>query len=206
MVLLGGRVPRPTQALRSRTGAHSGLQGGRELGRHRAAGPGFTRGSPSSCCPGSQWRGRWTSAGGSGLGTALSSRPPARCTWLQESKWGSVTPGPGTPTPGSHFTPRTGVALSLGACRIPSWEGAPATPLGTLGPHSQSSSLAHFLLQNLQNIYIYFLDKQVHGFFFLALKNRGKLSNRFSTRQFQCYNLGTNSVADEKCFPLEKRK
>lgn len=52
------------------------------LGEPEATAPGFAPGSPSSCCPGSQWRGRWTSAGGSGLGTALSSHPLARCTLL----------------------------------------------------------------------------------------------------------------------------
>ena len=156
MVLGVGGAPRPTRALRSRTGARSGLQGDRELGGRWAAGPGFAPGSPSSCCPGSQWRGRWTSAGGSGLGTALSSRPPARCTWLRESRRGSVTPGPGEPTPGSHFTPRPDAALSLGTCRIPSREGALATTPAALGPHSQLSSLAHFLLQNLQNIFFFF--------------------------------------------------
>lgn len=56
-----------------------------------------------------------------------------------------------------------------------------------------------------KHIYIFF-GQTGSWVFFLALKNLGKLSNRFSTRQFQCYNLGTNSVADEKCFPLEKRK
>ena len=53
------------------------------------------------------------------------------------------------------FTPRPDTALSLSTCRIPSREGAPAITPGALGPHSQTSSLAHFLLQNLQNIYIF---------------------------------------------------
>lgn len=80
-----------------------GVAGG--SGEPRATGPGFTPGSPSSCCPGSRWRGRWTSAGGSGLGTALSSHPLAQCTWLQESRGGSVTFSPDAPTPGSHSHP-----------------------------------------------------------------------------------------------------
>lgn len=67
-------------------------------------------GSPSSYCPGSQWRGHWTSVGGSGLGTALSSHPPARCTWLQESRGGSVTSPAPTDPPPVTVTPRPDAA------------------------------------------------------------------------------------------------
>ena len=52
--------------------------------------------------------------------------------------------------------------------------------------------------------HIHFLTNRFMFFFFLAVKNLlGKLSDGFSTQQLQCYNQGTSSAADEKCFPPE---
>ena len=54
--------------------------------------------------------------------------------------------------------------------------------------------------------HIHFLTNRIMFLFFLAVKNLlGKLSDGFSIQQLQCYNQGTSSAADEKCFPLEKK-
>lgn len=206
-MVLEGAVESPYQpghqeALRVPTVA---CRGAGELGGRRAASPGFDRGSPSSCCPGSQWRGRWTSAGGSGLGTALSSRPPARCTWLRESRRGSVMPRPRRTH--SWVTLHTQTRRGL----VPRY--LPDSVMGGSTGHNPGSTWAP-----LPNVFsspfpfakpskhIYFLTNRFMFFFFLAVKNLlGKLSDGFSTQQLQCYNQGTNSAAAEKCFPLEKK-
>ena len=174
-------------------------------GEPRATGPGFAPGSPSSCCPGSRWRGHWTSAGGSGLGTALSSHPLAQCTWLQESRGGSVTSSPDAHTPGSHSHPDQTQLLLLQYLLTSVTEGSTVQDPGSNRAQPPNIFSSPFLFVKPSK-HIFLVNKFI-CFSFCSLENLlGKLSYSFSTQQLKCCNLGTNSVAYKKCFFLGKEK